>query len=122
MRFFLDANMPRSAIDVLRAYGHEVEFARDVEMQAAPDEQIAERARTTRAVLCTRDLDFADVRRYPPDQYAGLVILRLSDDATAQEIVSVLERFLKEPAFLDPLPGRLAIVERDRVRFRPPLA
>ena len=67
-------------------------------------------------------MDFADVRRYPPDQYAGIVVLRLPDTAVALEIVRVLERFLMEPEFLDPLPGRLAIVEVDRVRFRPPLS
>jgi hypothetical protein len=56
-------------------------------------------------------MDFADVRRYPPDQYFGFVVVRLPDTAVALEIVPVLE----------PLSGRLAIVEVDRVRFRPPL-
>ena len=37
------------------------------------------------------------------------------------EIVHVLERFLGEPLFLERLRGRLAIVEPNRVRFRPPL-
>jgi hypothetical protein len=50
------------------------------------------------------------------------VVLRLADDATAVEIVAVIERFFKEHQFLDALKGRLVIVESDRVRFRPPLA
>ncbi|MHB8815873.1 MAG: DUF5615 family PIN-like protein [Steroidobacteraceae bacterium] len=49
----------------------------------APDEVIAERARSTQAALITRDLDFADVRRYPPSDYHGIMILRLPDDAVA---------------------------------------
>jgi hypothetical protein len=61
------------------------------------------------------------VRRYPPDQYPGIVVLRLPDATVAREIARVLERFLMEPGFLEPLAGRLAIVEVDRVRFRPPL-
>jgi predicted nuclease of predicted toxin-antitoxin system len=40
---------------------------------------------------------------------------------TAPDIVSVAERFLREQRFLSHLSGRLAVVERDRVRFRPPL-
>jgi hypothetical protein len=33
----------------------------------------------------------------------------------------VIERFVREEAFLAALTGRVAIVEVDRVRFRPPL-
>ncbi len=90
-------------------------------MAAAPDEQITARARESSAALLTRALDFGDVRRYPPDQYQGIVVLRLPDTTVAQEIVRVLERFLMDPGFLGQLAGRLAIVELDRVRFRPPL-
>jgi hypothetical protein len=49
------------------------------------------------------------------------VVLRLPDDAVAQEIVRVIERFFKEHQFLDAVNGRLLIVETDRVLFRPPL-
>ena len=121
MRFLIDANLPRAAIVVCQKFGHQVEFARDIGMAAASDEQIAERAVQSGAALLTRDLDFADVRRYPPDQYSGIVVLRLPDTTVAREIARVLERFLMEPGFLDSLAGRLAIVEVDRVRFRPPL-
>ncbi len=121
MRFLIDANLPRAVIAALERAGHQVEFARDVGLGSAPDEQIAARARASGAALLTRDMDFADVRRYPPDQYFGIVVVRLPDTAVALEIVHVLERFLLEPGFLEPLSGRLAIVEVDRVRFRPPL-
>jgi hypothetical protein len=65
--------------------------------------------------LLTRDLD------YPPEDYAGIIVLRLPDDATARAIGAAVERFAREDAFLSALKGRLAIVELDRVRFRPPL-
>jgi len=121
MRFLLDANLPRATIGVLQECGHQVEFARDVGLAMAADETIAAYARQTGAALLTRDLDFADVRRYPPDQYAGLVVLRLPDTAVAAEIAHTVRRFLMEPGFCDHLAGRLAVVEVDRVRFRPPL-
>lgn len=121
MRFLIDANLPRSVVAVLRSLGHDVEFARDIGLAAAPDQDIAARAKLTAAVLLTRDLDFANIRQYPPEDYPGLVVLRLSDDATARIIAGVVERFVREPEFLVALSGRLAIVEADRVRFRPPL-
>ena len=121
MRFLIDANLPRSLIAAIQRFAHQVEFARDIGLASAPDEDIGARARHSGAVLLTRDLDFADIRRYPPEQYPGIVVLRLPDDTVAEEIVRVAERFLKEPVFLEHLAGRLAIVEPDRVRFRPPL-
>jgi predicted nuclease of predicted toxin-antitoxin system len=120
--FLVDANLRRSVVALLLKLGHHVEFARDIGLAAAPDKDIAARTRLTGAALLTRDLDFADVRRYPPEDYAGIVVLRLPGDATARTIVRVVERFVREPAFLDALSGRVAIVESDRVRFRPPLA
>lgn len=121
MRFLLDANLPRSAVAAVEKFGHAVEFVRDSGLGTAPDEVIVERARTTQAALITRDLDFADVRRYPPHQYYGIVVLRLPDDAIATDIVAVLERFLADSSFTEKLPHRLAIVNESRVRFRPPL-
>lgn len=45
MRFLIDANLPRSAIAVIQKFWHQVEFARDIGLAAAPDERIAARAR-----------------------------------------------------------------------------
>jgi predicted nuclease of predicted toxin-antitoxin system len=121
VRFFIDANMPRSIVALMTQHGHEVEFARDVGLGSAPDEQIAARAQATLAALITRDLDFSDVRAYPPEKYSGIVVVRVPDGALSNEIALVVERFLREPLFITNLNGRLAIVEPDRVRFRPPL-
>jgi predicted nuclease of predicted toxin-antitoxin system len=121
MRFFLDANMPRLAVGALTRLGHQVEFARDIGMANDSDEAISEHARTTESALVTRDLDFADVRNYPPERYFGVVVIRLPDDATAADIASVLERFATNDNFTARLPGKLAVLEQSRVRFRPPL-
>ena len=105
----------------MRTLGHEAGFARDIGLAAAPDQDIAARAKTTAAALLTRDLDFADTRQYPAENYAGIVVRRLPDDATARAIGAIVERFVREEAFLSVLKGRVAIVEVYRVRFRPPL-
>jgi predicted nuclease of predicted toxin-antitoxin system len=121
MRFLIDANLPRAVIAVVQSLGHQVEFARDIGLASATDEQIAKHALQYGAALLTRDLDFADIRQYPPDRYSGIVVLRLPDTAVAEEIAAALERFLSEPGFIASLARRLAVVELDRVRFRPPL-
>lgn len=111
MRFLIDANLPRSIVELTIRLGH----------GAAPDRAIAAHAQATGAALLTRDLDFADVRNYPPEQYSGIAVFRFPDDVVAKEIVRLAEIFLREPKFIGQLSGRLAVVERDRVRFRPAL-
>ena len=121
MRFLVDANMPRSTLPVFQSLGHRAEHVRDIGLGSAPDSQIAAHARTRGAVLLTRDVDFADIRNYPPANYHGLIVMRVRDDALAQDIVSLLERFLRRTDLLPNLPGHLVILEEDRVRFRPAL-
>jgi hypothetical protein len=67
----------------------------------------------------TRDFDFSNIRNYPPEKYSGIVVLQLPEDAVAGQIVRVLESFITQPDLLKRVPGRLAIVESWRVRFRP---
>jgi predicted nuclease of predicted toxin-antitoxin system len=121
MRFLVDANLPRSALGLLQGFGHVAEHVSDCGLAAASDFDIAARACGTRAALLTRDLDFADIRRYPPAHYQGLVVIRLPDDAIAKKILSLLERFLKQTELVAQLPGHIVILEKGRVRFRPAL-
>ena len=121
MRFLVDANVPRSAVAIIIRHGHTAEFVRDTPLADALDTQIAARARSTGAALLTRDVDFADIRNYPPADYPGILVLRLPDDSDAAAIVNALDRFLKQAALAGQLPGHLVILEADRVRFRPAL-
>jgi predicted nuclease of predicted toxin-antitoxin system len=83
MRFLVDANMPRSTLVLLQSFGHAAEHVRDLGLGTAPDSQIAGHTRSIGAVLLTRDLDFSDIRHYPPVDYQGLIVMRLPDDAVA---------------------------------------
>ena len=78
MRFLLDANMPRSAASLLRELSHEVEDVRDVLPNGADDATVAAYAIARQLTLITRDFDFADIRNYPPKDYAGIHCARTS--------------------------------------------
>jgi predicted nuclease of predicted toxin-antitoxin system len=64
-------------------------------MRSAPDEIVAAHAQGNQQALITRDFDFADIRNYPPADYAGIVVLKLPDDASAAQVVKLLETFLR---------------------------
>ena len=119
MKFLLDANMPRSAAGLLRELGHQVEDVRDALPPGAADAQVAAFAKAKQFILVTRDFDFADIRNYPPEDYAGIIVLELPDDAIVTQINQTLKSFVSKPGLLARLTGRLAIVESWRARFRP---
>ncbi len=80
------------------------------------DAEIAAICRAETRALVTLDTDFADIRAYPPAQYAGLVGLRLR----RQDKPHVIERVKRLLPVLstEPLERRLWIVEEARLRVR----
>jgi predicted nuclease of predicted toxin-antitoxin system len=121
MNFLLDANMPRSAIRVLAEHEHTAIHVNDVGLGDALDEQVAAWAVAESAVLITRDLDFADIRSYPPRASPGILVVRVPDDWTAIRIVGLLEEFLSMEELVTRIPGHLVILDRNQARFRPAL-
>ena len=87
-------------------------------IRGAKDARIAQYARENHLCLLTGDIDFADVRKYPPEKYAGIIVLRLPGHATASFILRVIEQLLQQEALLAKIPGKLAIVEPGQVRLR----
>ena len=118
MRFLVDADLPRSAAEVIRRHGHEVVDVRDIGLRSAGDSEIARHAQAERLCLLTGDTDFGNVRNYPPEEYTGIVVLHLPRTATAQYINQLLDRFLESSEVLAQLEGKLAIVEPGRIRLR----
>jgi len=119
MRFLIDADLPRSAKDLLRRYGHESIDVRDIGLGSASDSSIARYAQDESLCLLTGDSDFSDIRTYPPARYQGLVILHVPPNATASFILAFLEGFLKQEQLVNRITGRLVIIEPGRVRIRP---
>jgi hypothetical protein len=69
-----------------------------------------------RAARPDLDLDFSNIQAYPPQQYAGIAVLRLATQSH-QVAEAAIERIL---ALLphERLNGTLWIIEEDRVRIR----
>jgi hypothetical protein len=82
--------------------------------------EIAQFALEQKASIFTGDFGFADIRKYPPANYYGIVVFEFPRNATACVISGQVERFLRLRAIVDRLPGHLAIVSPARVRLRPP--
>jgi len=121
MRFLLDANMPRSATALFVGHGHDAHHVGETDLKDAADERIAQRAYAEQRAVVTRDLDFADVRRYPPKESPGYLVIRVPDTWIASEINELLSRFLGLTELVEQIPGHLVMLDPRRVRFRPAL-
>jgi hypothetical protein len=121
MHFLIDASLPRSTAALLRQRGHDATDVRDVGPALALDPAIAAYAKANQFALITADFDFADVRAYPPADYAGIVVIDRPQGATVSAVLAPIERLLDAPDVLAALPGRLAIVDVLRIRLRPAL-
>ena len=91
-KFLLDADMPRSSAEVIRALGYDVRDVRDLGMRYADDRAIIEFAQKSGRVVVTRDLDFGSVLQYP--DHPGAIILRLPSEYTTRELNDILKNFL----------------------------
>lgn len=89
--FLLDANMPRSAVDVFRARRLVVTDVRDLGGALATDDAIMDYAAERRLIVVTRDKGFGEVLRRLG--HPGALILRLPSAATAREVSDRLARF-----------------------------
>ena len=113
-RFKLDENLPRDAVALFVASGHDVDTVLDEKLGGQPDRKVIETARAEKRIFVTLDMDFADIREYPPAEFPGIWVLRSQSQAT-ENVLSLLRGAI---AILDSeLPaGRLWIIEPRRVR------
>lgn len=116
MNFKIDENLPAEAAEILRSTGFVADTVGDENLSGAKDETLATTSRSEGRILVTLDLDFANIRAYPPGEHAGIIILRVKRQdkptvlAYVRRIATALTR--RNPA------GELWIVDGNRIRFR----
>ncbi|MDM7998106.1 MAG: DUF5615 family PIN-like protein [Acidobacteriota bacterium] len=69
MKLKLDENLSRHLKPVLAGLGHDVLTAADENLLSHPDTEIAQAAKEEQRMLLTLDIEFADLRKYPPGSH-----------------------------------------------------
>lgn len=116
MKLKVDENLPVEVAQLLREAGHDVFSVYEQKLAGAKDQVVAEVCQTEGRALVTLDTHFANIRSYPPVNFAGLIVFRLSrqDKPHILQIMSRIQNLLES----ETLQGKLWIVEEDRVRVR----
>ena len=116
MLFKLDENLPGALVGLFAEAGHDAVTVAEQEMTGASDPRIVSVCRSEGRALVTLDMDFADIRTYPPQDYPGLVVFRLSRHGPGR-VLGVAAKLL-EMLPRASLQGQLWIVEDERIRIR----
>ena len=117
LRLLLDPNLSPETTRFLRDdLKLDVTDTREHGLQTADDQAIAEFAQRTERVVVTFNGDFGDVRDYPPENYPGVIRLRIHPQTT-EILHPVLKQFFEKIAEVD-LRGALIIVDRRHYRIR----
>ena len=116
MRGKVDENMPIESVNLLRAAGWDCDTVFDEALVGAEDPDVAARCQAEGRVLFTLDMDFADIRAYPPSAFIGIVVFR--PVKPSRDSVLALLRQLIPVLKAEWAEHRLWIVEPARVRVR----
>jgi predicted nuclease of predicted toxin-antitoxin system len=112
----LDENLPAELVRDLQSAGHDVETVVQEGLTGATDPTILERATGEGRVLLTLDKGIADVRVYPPENFAGIVLFRPPSSGRSAVRTFVRQRL---PALLQtPLHAHLLVVTEYSIRLR----
>ena len=116
MRAKLDENLPVEAVELFRAAGWSCDTVNDEGLAGADDPTVGAACQAEARVLFTLDLDFADIRAYPPNMYVGIVVFRPAEPSRRQ-VLHLVARVLPVLA-AEWADHHLWIVEPGRVRVR----
>ncbi len=116
MRFKLDENLPVELAELFRLAGHNAVTVLDQDLGGVKAPALASECLREGRAIVTLDMDFSDIRTYPPSRYPGIVVFRLGSQAR-DHILEVGARFLRAlPS--EELDGPLWIVEDAQIRVR----
>jgi predicted nuclease of predicted toxin-antitoxin system len=116
VRFKLDESLPRDAAALLRKAGYDVQTVLHKGLGGSADSTILDACRAEGRVLVTFDIDFSDLRLYPPADHKGIWVLRPQSQGVSSTL-TLLKGALGVLA-TESAEDRLWIVEPGQVRIR----
>ena len=116
MNFKLDENLPELVREALSELGHDAHTVAEEGLSGAQDETVLQACVAEDRILITLDLDFSDIRAYPPGSYPGVWVLR-PPKQTFKAIEALVRAGVRLCA-VERVRGQLWVIDEKRVRIR----
>jgi predicted nuclease of predicted toxin-antitoxin system len=114
----LDEHLGNAHLQLLRDSSYDVDTVLGERLAGSSDELLWSRVVADGRFLITLDLDFSDVRRFPPGTHPGILLVR-ARSTSSSAVLKVLRRVVAERA-LEDLRGCLAVADERITRIRWP--
>lgn len=115
MKFLLDQCVMGKTKMLLKERGFSIITLKELGKSSVSNSEVVHIAKTHKAILLTHDIDFSDIRLYPPETHNGIIILKTSPQ-TEDKVHSLLLKALEEvkPSVLS---QSLIIIDRNKYRL-----
>jgi predicted nuclease of predicted toxin-antitoxin system len=112
----VDENVPQRVVGLLTGHGHDALTVTAQGLAGSDDSTVARAAAEEDRMLLTLDRGFGDIRRYPPGQHPGTLVVRVDDQRPS--VVEATLRALLTDYDLDEMAGCTVIAQPGLVRVR----
>ena len=119
LRFLADHCISNSVVQALRDANHEVLRLKDTLPVESSDAIVIAKAQEVNAILLSLNGDFADIVKYPPNNYNGIVALQMRNHAEIlPQLLARLVAYLTAQPAMEHYRGKLFVVQANRIRIR----
>ena len=116
MKFKIDENISKSAAYFLIENGHDAETVDYEKITGIEDTKLLKICLSENRCLITLDTDFANTKKYPPQLYRGIIVIKV-DTQGKKEVNNLLRRLL--PILQsENIQSNLWIVDKENIKIR----
>lgn len=117
MKIKVDENLPVDVADFFGNAGYDVETVYSEGIEGCTDRYLITACKKEKRVLITLDNHFSNIRAYPPNEYCGIIVIRIANQSKPS-VLSLVEKLLTLLKKESNMSNCLWIVEEERVRVR----
>jgi hypothetical protein len=117
LKLKLDENFSPALVDLFQNAGIDTHTVFSENLSGASDQVIYETILSEERILLTFDTDFCNILRFPPDESAGIIVVRPKRPISLADVYSFAFKILDLLAENNPK-GCLWVLESDKLRIR----
>jgi predicted nuclease of predicted toxin-antitoxin system len=117
LRFKIDENLPNELLFLFLQYGMDAMNVEQQGLAGKSDSVVFPVCQAEDRTFITFDVEFGNIRIYPPESHAGVIVLRLKSQDKLS-VLDVCQKMMHRLEELESMQGQLWIVDEQNIRIR----